>query len=44
MIKFKLRVIGRCSYVHTQPLFYSEILEELTVANIFEEKYIKYIS
>ena len=32
-------------YLHTyQPLFYSEILEELTGTNIFEEKYIKYIA
>ena len=31
-------------YLHTyQPLFYSEILEELTGTNIFEEKYIKYL-
>ena len=35
---------GDWTYVHTQPLFCSEILEELTGANIFEEKYIKYIA
>ena len=43
-MKFKLRVIGRCTYVQTQPLFYSEILEELAGANIFEEKYTKCIT
>ena len=32
-------------YLHTyQPLFYPEILEELTGTNIFEEKYIKYFA